>query len=206
MDLTALTLSLALGYNTYTGEDVRVDSPAAFAVRVGHEELPVYLWGSYDNNETGFLGQPFANNDVMGFGIGAKHWVANRLYIFGEIGYASVDTSTRLRIQQEVVYTEIVRNHNVYQRPVPVDLTGPYDQASYTTEYEIDDGYMTRVGLGWELNDNLGVSVAYRYFRPDTYYNIVDTDWQERTGSDGYWEENSTTNLDAFEIGVQWTW
>ena len=197
-------LELSVVHQTYDGEgDVRKDSPVGFQVRGGLKEWPVYLWGSMDNNETGFLGQPFSKNDVLAFGLGARKSIGD-FWVFGELGYASVDSSTHLKIQQEVVYTEIVRNHNVYQRPVPVDLTGPYDQVSYTTEYTIDDDYMARVGLGWDLGDHFGVTLAYRFFRPETYYNIIDTDWQERTGSEGYWEENSTTNLDTFELGILW--
>ena len=187
----------------YEPTEVRTDSPVGFVVRGGLKEFPVYLWGSFDDNESGFLGQPFSKNEVMAFGFGArKTW--GDFWGVVELGYASIDSSTHLKIQQEVVYTQIVQNHNVYQRPVPVDLTGPYDQESYTTEYELDDDFVAKVGVGYDLSEHWSVTATYRFLRPETYYNIIDTDWQERTGSDGYWEEHTTTNLDAFEIGVLW--
>jgi outer membrane receptor protein involved in Fe transport len=201
--LAPLVLTLGVGTSLHQGPQVLEDANASFKVTAGVEK--VYLWGTYDTNTSGLLAQPFSNNEVMGFGIGArKSW--GDFTGFLELGYASVDQEVSDRIQQEVVYTQVVRNHNVHGRPVPVDITGPYDQESYTTEYTIDSDVMGRVGVSYEFAESWSVSAAYRYFQPETYYNIIDTDWQERTGSEGYWEENTKTDMNAVEVLVEWRW
>ena len=205
-DLSAAGLEGSIGLTTsfHQGPQTLEYNDVGLKGTLGLEEQPVYLWGSLDSNETGLLGQPFSRNDILGFGLGVrKSW--GDFSGFVELGYADVDQSTHEVIQQEVVYTQLVGNHNVYNRPVPVVLGGRYDQTSYDTRYDIKGGLMGRVGVAYELREHWSVTVAYRYFEPEVYYSITGQSIA-RENFTATWEENTKVDMNAIELGVVWAW
>jgi len=195
-------LTLGLGTSFHGGEDTREENALSYKVTAGTPS--VYLWGSADTNETGLLGQPFSKNDMLSFGLGArKQWGDFSSYL--ELGYAEVDQSTHQVIQQEVVYTQLVNNHYVYNRPVPIVLGGPYDQQSYDTTYDISGGLMGRLGVTYNLSDQWGVTVAYRFFEPEAYYSMTGVSILD-AGETARWEENTKVDMSAIELGIEWKW
>jgi len=130
-------------------------------LKVGSKNRPIYLWGSYSDPEVGLLGQRFFTLETAAVGLGAKKDFDD-ISVFFELGYAFNDPETeKIGIQQEVIYTYLVGRHNVHNRPVPLDLDRPYDQTSYQTSYEVEDAFMGRIGIGYQVLDHLKVTAAY---------------------------------------------
>ena len=169
-------------------------------LKLGKKDFPVYMWGSYSEPEAGLLGQRFSKLKTSGIGLGAKKDFDD-ISVFLELGYAINDPETvKIGVQQEVVYTYLVGRHNVYNRPVPLDLIGPYDQRSYETSHEVDDAFMGRIGIGYQVFDHLKVTGAYKYHTPNTKYQIWDQ--ARRDAGGGWWQESGQTNLNSFEFAI----
>ena len=202
VDLTALTLSIALGYNQYTDEKGS-EPEYTYKFQVGHEDTPLYLFGGYEDPTVRMLGQGIGVAEIFSLGIGAKKELGDGFFVFGEVGYGKVETEPRIVIQQEVVYTELVRNHNVFNRPVPVDLGGPYDKNSYESSWELDDGILGAIGVGYQVNEHLSVTGAYRPFYVAEYIHIANPGAKE--AGLGYWEESRSRDLSSFQLHIAWT-
>lgn len=187
-------------------QSMYTDGPSnewSFKANVGWEGFPVYGWGAYEP-EVGvkLRGQPLADVDTLSFGIGArKSW--DNFFVALETGYSLVDTSVNAEIQQEVVYTHLVARHNVYQRPVPVTVDGPYDTKGYTSSWEADDGPMARLVIGYQLSDHVALTGAYKWLYVDQEMYIRDINWQPGRG---YWREDNQIDLSSVEVGVWFVW
>jgi hypothetical protein len=180
-----------------------VDSKLGAQFRIGSTRQPVYLWGSWNNQDLKMLGQSLAEADVYGVGIGVeKKW--DDVSGFIEVGYGMVEEEVNEGIRQEIVYTQLLLNHNVANRPIPVTVDRPYGTDTYETSYEIDDGYMARVGVGYQINKYVKVTAAYRMFYAEESYDLYDA--ERRAAGKGYWTERDDRNLDAFEIGLYVTY
>jgi len=201
VDLTALTLSIALGYNQYTDEKGS-EPEYTYKFQVGHEDYPVYVFGGYEDPTVRMLGQGVGTAEIYSLGLGARKDVGD-FFVFGEIGYGKIEQEPRLGIQQETVYTELVGRHNVYNRPVPVDLGGPYDQTSYESSWELDDGILGAIGVGYQINPHLSVTGAYRPFYVAEYISIANPGAKE--AGLGYWEEHRSRDLSSFQFHVLFT-
>ena len=199
VSLTALTLSLALGYNQYTDEQ-GPEPEYSFKVQVGHVDTPLYLFGGWEDPTVRMLGQGIGKAEIFSVGVGAKKELGDGFFVFGEVGYGKIEQEHRLRIQQEVVYTELVGNHNVYKRPVPVTLTGPYDQDSYETSWELDDGILGAIGVGYQFNPHLSLTGAYRPFYVAEYIHMANPGAKE--AGKGYWEEHRSRDLSTFQFHI----
>ena len=200
MDLSALTLAIAMGMNNYQGEE----APAPyFKMEVGHEEKPVYLFGQYEQNKWRMLGQSIGDGYIASAGVGFQHRLSPQLKLFGEVGYGYVDQGPRIKIQQEIIYTELLGRHRVDYRPAPVYPTGNYDQNSYETKWEVSDGILGAVGLKYEASNGFNMSVAYRPFMVEEHIEMWDV--ERRAAGRGYWQETRSKNLSAFQLSIGWT-
>jgi len=139
---------------------------------------------------------------VLVSGGGFEQRLAPSLSLFGELGHAWHGLDAKPIVQQEVVYTHLVRRHNVHNRPVPVRLTGPYDQDSYETDFTVDNGLIARVGLTWHATRNIKLDLAYRHQPMDTYLAIWDA--EQRAAGGGWWEERDTISASALELRLGW--
>ena len=196
---TAFTLAAAVGYGMYAGEE----TPAPFyKLEVGYENA--YLWGSYEDTKLRMIGQPIGDGVIIGLGAGYRYEFNDDLYVFGEVGYGQIEQGNRDVIQQEVVYTELVDRHNVHNRPVPLNLTGPYDQDSYETEWELKGGLMAALGVGYRFNDWSAVELAYRPFIVDEHIEVYDEQIVANGG--GWWQETRSKDLSAFQVIFKFNW
>ena len=200
MDLTALTLSVALGYSQYTDEQGPEPEPH-FRISVGHEDKPYYLWGQWEDLTVRMLGQGVADADIYSFGAGARKSYGD-FFGFFEIGYGLVNEHPNSTIQQEIVYTELVLRHNVEFRPIPVYPQGNYDQDSYETVWELDDGLLGEVGVGYQHSDNLSFTASYRPFYVREHIELYDA--EQRANGGGWWQESRSRDLSSFQLRVQW--
>jgi hypothetical protein len=202
VSLEGLVLSIALGTNQYTDEKGPPPEPA-FSVQVGHEESPIYAFAGYEVIDVRMLGQGIGDTSVFSLGIGAKHKFGNGFHVFGELGWGFTDQSPNMIIQQEIVYTELVGRHNVYNRPVPLDLTGPYDQDSYETVWEVEDDFLGAIGGGYEWDNGVFISGAYRPFYVREHIEVYDQERRDNGG--GWWQETRSLDLSAFQLRVGYT-
>jgi len=200
--LSALILQLSFSYPLSMPEGDTWDTggePGVYA-RAGLE--PLYLWGSYGNQSISLLGQSIADSSTAAAGIGFEYRALPQLSLFLETGYAWHSLDARPVIQQEVVYTQLVRRHHVAHRPIPVDVPGPYVQDSYATEFKVDGGPMARFGVTWHMTDNVKLDLAYRHMPIDTYIAMYDPDW--RAAGRGWWEERDVIDASAVELRLGW--
>jgi hypothetical protein len=188
--LTAAAFSVALGQSIYTDNDSSTDLNVA--IRAGVEN--VYFVAGWEQPKLKVLGQPVADSDMYTFGLGARKRV-DLFSFFLEAGVLWTDEEPQSHIVHEVIYTHLVGNHDVHGRTVPVD------PRNYDATYELDDGLFMRVGVGYHFSDNVAVTASYRASQVDTEVTIRDRDWTE---GQGYWREDTTTDLGAFEVAIRW--
>ena len=197
--LGALVLTTGVAYSSYVDQE---NPEPSFKIAVSHEEYPVYLWGSYENLKFRLLGQPMGKGSIIGAGVGVQKDFG-KMYAFMEIGYGMIDEGAQLTIQQETVFTELVGRHSSDSRPVPVYLTGNYDQESYGTEWTLDDSIMGRVGVGYHLSSHVDLSIAYRPFFSKEYIRLFDEEWMADNGG-GWWQESRSKDLSSIEFTIQY--
>ena len=164
-----------------------------FKLEVGYDN--VYLWGSYEVPHIKFYGNPVADTDIYGLGVGVRQKFG-KFTLFVEAGYAILD-ETVLDTAEEMVYTQIVGNHAVEGRTVP--LKGAYP-GQYNFSYEIDDSWMGRIGVDVLVMEHVHVTASYRAMKADQEYAIWDDDSNYPVS--GYWREDATYNFNAFEVGL----
>lgn len=189
--------SVGVGQSIYTNDS---DADWNFRGTLAHADVPVYLVGTYDSPRVKMLGQPLAETDIVSLGIGVERELVAGLKVFTEVGYSWLNLDVNrepYNVQQEIIYTQLVRNHNVKGRPVPVDFS-----EGYQTSYEADDAVFWRVGLGYQLYDSVSLTASYRVLYVDQAYTLKSNDWAE---GQGYWREDETYNLSAFEVGINYT-
>ena len=172
------------------------DSPTepSFKLEVGYDN--VYLWAGYEAPEIKFYGNPVADTDIYGFGVGFRQKVG-AVTLFIEAGYGVVDEDLGNCCSEEMVYTQIVGNHAVEGRTVP--LKGAYS-GDYNYSYEIDDAWMGRVGVDMEVMEHVHVTASYRAMKADQEYAVWDDD--SNYPESGYWREDTPYDFGAFEVGI----
>jgi len=189
------TGSVGVGQSIYTNES---DADWNLRGTVGHTSLPVYLVGTYDSPRVKMLGQPLAETDIVSVGLGVERELVDGLTVFTEVGYSWLNLDVNREpydVQQEIIYTRLLLNHDVANRPIPVDFPG------YQTSYDADDAIFWRLGLRYDLYEHVSLTAAYRALYVDQEYSIKASDWVE---GQGYWREDETYNLSSFEVGVEY--
>jgi len=179
-------------------------------LKIGNEKWPVYVWAGYEGLETRILGQGVSDVDILSVGIGAEHkW--GEFSVFINAGYAMMDYSVKQGIVDEIVYTQLVNHHNTGdERPVPAaDPTRPYGYGGQDTKYhpddartsyEIDDEFIGRIGIGYQVFKHVKLTASYRYLTPKETIKLWDVKQVERGG--GWWQESNERDLSAWEIGI----
>ena len=178
-------------------------------LKVGNDNWPVYGWAGYEGLETRMLGQGVADIEMYTVGIGAEHhW--DEFSVFIEGGYAFMDYYGKQNIIDEVVYTHLVTNHNVSEtRPVPAaDPTRPYGYGDQDpkyhpdntrSSYDIEDEFIGRIGVGYQISKHLKMTASYRFLTPRERIMISDTEQVARGG--GWWQESYARDLSSWEMG-----
>jgi len=186
-----------------TGDHQTTQELPSLELQLGHEDLPLYGWGSVGTRDITLLGQNLGPMSGLSGGLGVKHNMSDKLSLFAEAGYSFNNTSTEEIIQQEIVFTRLVDRHQVHpSRPIPVDVNFPYDQESYATTYKVDNNMVYRIGIGYSLMDNLEIDAHYTFSQVPTKMEMYDEERREAGG--GYWEEHETIDSGGFGIRMMW--
>lgn len=198
--LAGLVLQAGVSANIPTGDSDIIDFREAGAVhlKLHNSESPVYVWGSYNKQGNYVLGQKISVIDAPSFGLGVKYCLTPTLRLFGEVGYSFNNQDNRIGTQQEVVYTYLVDRHNVFNRPIPVNVQYPYDQDSYATTYEIDNSVVAKIGIEYQVNDWFSVNGTFKYNRMNVLFELYDE--EQRANGFGYWMEDETMDASALEV------
>ena len=196
MDLTALTLSVALGYSQYTGDEAPTAEPS-FRVQVGSQEKPYYAFGGFESFTPRLLGQGVADVDLFSVGVGARKSHGD-FFGFLELGYGVVDEDPNMLIQQEVVHTALVQRHATPNTPPPVRYTQPYCLDCYRTSYELDGGLFGELGVGYQHTENVSLTASYRAFYVDEHMELWDE--ENRANGGGWWQETRSRDLSSFQL------
>ena len=116
--------ALEVGAGGAKGDDS--ETVALYKVTLGLKRYKdVYLWSTYDSPEVRMLGQELATPDILGFGVGFQKEVAHGLRAFVEGGWADLSYTLNEEAAHEVVYTQLIKNHQSEHRPIPVqEMTG----------------------------------------------------------------------------------
>jgi hypothetical protein len=184
---TAAAFSVAIGQSIYVDNDSQTDWN--FQLRGGVEN--VYVVAGWEQPKLKVLGQPIADSDAYSIGVGArKQW--DDFSVFLETGMVLMDESPNHSVQQEVVYTQLANNHAVTGRDFY------WDDNDYSTSYDVEDGLFLRVGLGYNLTENVAVTASYRASQLDAEMSMVSEDGRHE------WREDTTVDLGAFEVAVRW--
>lgn len=194
MDWMAIGVSLMLYDET--------QNDVSFSAQAGMGRF--YAAARYESPKIKMLGQPLGDSDLYSLGFGVRIPLVDGLELTAEVGYAYIDDSIHQEIQDEIVYTKLVRDHFVPNRPIPL-----VDLDDYRTSYEVDHGPYIRLGISYRLYDHAELQFGYRIMQLDQEYTLRDTDpaaLQLKYGAygEGYWRQDTQLDLSAFEVGVMW--
>ena len=188
--LLALCLALGLTANTYEG----LQPSVAYQVKAGGD---VYAWGGYEKQDMRIRGQRLSAVDLYSVGVGFEHRL-DPIMVFIEAGYVMTDDADRDAIRDEIVYTELVANHAVGGRRIP--FGDPERDPDSHTSYELGDGVVGRVGVGYMLGDHVTITASYRFLAVKEKIMAWSDTVVETTG--GWWQETNDRQLSAFELGI----
>ena len=191
--LSALAITVALGHSSFLDES---NPEYHFKLEVAKEGKPAYLWTQYEPLKIRILGQSIGDSSILSLGIGARKSFGQS-FVFAEVGWGFLEQGARASIQHEIVYTELVNHHHVPPRNIPVD---PKD---YETMWEVDDGWLGAVGVGYQWNDHWSSTWAWRPFFAKEHIELYD---RERKANDrGYWQESRSRDLSSFQLDIRYT-
>jgi hypothetical protein len=201
--LTGLDLAVGKVYSQYSDT---AKSDAEWALKVGLDEFPVYIFAGYEEPGSSVLGQDLGANEIVSVGLGARFQWKPNVRVFIEFGYASVDHKAYPETVDEVAYSYLVKQHAAVGQNANGDWTSRRIPVSgnaygeYDTEYSLDDGFLGRIGVGYNLHNNIMVTASYKVLVIDEYIALKDQEVIQDTG--GWWEEHNTRDFNAFEIGL----
>ena len=192
----------SIGISSAIYEDTSSD--LVYHGRLGWKDLPVYLTGSYESPKVKMLGQPLADSDIASIGLGFTTELTKDLSLFFEGGYSIPNVSVHSEIEHEVVYTRLVKDHHIANRPIPL-----VDLHDYRTSYSVDNGMFARIGLSYTWQDHFMVTAAYRALHLDQEYTLRVPEGQEQALIDkygaygeGYWRQDTELNMSSFQLGI----
>lgn len=199
----AWDLDVSAGMMSY--QESSADPAFSLEVRGGIDAVPGYLVLGYETPKITFLGQSLGDAQIATVGYGFSFKQTKKLSWFTEIGYGEVvQWESKHNIQQEVVFTELVRKHHVPNRPIPLNLTGPYDTTSYKTSYALGGGPYGRLGVRFDITDHINARLSWRYLVITEEYDMWDEDRRGGKYNGGWWQDRTTLDLSAwtFTIGA----
>ena len=191
--LSALAITVALGHSSYLDQS---NPEFHFRFEVAKEDKPAYLWAQHEELKTRILGQSIGKSSILSLGVGARKSFGD-FFVFGEVGWGFIEQGAKAGVQHEVVYTELVGHHNVFPRVPPVN---PHD---YETSWDLDDGVLGAVGIGYQWSDHWSTSWAWRPFFVKE--EIVMWDVERRARGGGYWVESRSRDLSSFQLDLKYT-
>jgi len=204
MDLfTGLAFQIGASLNEPLNDNAVFNFKDRGGIHLQVEKNDWFLWSGYNYNTTSrLLGQTVSKNDIYSFGVGWQKEISKGIKFTLGAGYGIMDVKPDTNNVAEVSYTYLVSRHNVYNRPIPVNVISPYDQVSYASTWEISNELMYRVGVEFDVSDNVSLSAGYRLFSPTAKIEIYDE--EQRASGGGYWTERVEMNMNVFEIKMSY--
>ena len=197
----------------------------AYTLKLGWDDVPLYVWGSTEEVQPELLGQNLgvANNVSYGFGFREEYgnWTA-----FIEVGMVNMDFEAYDNVVGEMVETELRQRHDYDGREIPWS-TEPHkglnwwwkeplglEPDGYAT-WEFDNYYVGKLGLSYNWN-HIIISGAYRYgVGEETLWGWSNWERGSERPTIGdpvsdqcgcAWMESRNRDWSAFElsVGVKW--
>jgi hypothetical protein len=183
-------VEVGVAYATYDSQ--RVLSEPNLQIRVGGR---IYLWGGYENPDLKLVGQSIGDVKMLAGGAGFRHQ-QGPISFFAEFGLFRPDVTTVPIIRNEAVWTQLRNDHG-----------DPGWHPTHTV-YELEEKYGGRIGVGYDVTDYLKTTVVYRVLRLDEELDAC-TGSDPKCGfpvTDGlHWQNRSTLNMSAVELGLFFT-
>lgn len=197
--LSGLALAVGIGATQYTDT---ATPEHHYRLEVTKEDTPFYIHATYEDMKVRMLGQPIGDTKIFTSGLGIRQKMTDGFFWHFELGFAYLDEGERDVIRQEVVYTELVGRHNVEFRPIPVYPENDYDQDSYVAVWQVDNGWSGALGVGYEFNPHVSVSLNYRILNLKEHIEIYDE--EQRANGGGWWQETRSRDLNAWQFNVMY--
>lgn len=184
--------------------DDRADNAAGVQLKVDNTNWPLYGWIGYEQTTLKLAGYDVApDSNMFGVGLGVSQDIG-KFDVFIEAGWGFVDENVNFNGMVNGVYGQLEADHGPSPSPRPTADNNVH------VDYSIDDSFVGRIGIGYQPFRHFKVTAAYRYFKPTEFYNI----WQDDPGfapgtysadRRGWWQEKNNVDLNAFELGLFYT-
>jgi len=187
------SLLLTLGLHFSVPADNQFESSQGYEIEVGTHWL--YGWGSYDDPDLAKLGQQMGEVEMIGFGLGTRLQINDKLSLVVEYGRMSVETNPDDNIRNEIIRAQLHHDHG----------EPPFNPQVFS--YKLEDDYVLRLGAVWMLTDHVELHADYRWLRVTERLNMWEGDcgrFPVPAGCVGWHQENNTLNLSAVEVGLAW--
>ena len=165
-----------------------------YKVNAGVKGFPIYGTVGYENPKQKVLGQPISDLGLTTLGVGAGYGFHQNFWVAMELGKVWTDVNANQVVVDEVVYTQLVNNHAVPGRSIPIN------PRTYESSYSVDDGLSATFVVGYQLFPHVAVTGSYRFLQLDQEISGTDPE------SGKQWREDTTADLNSFTVGVWYTW
>lgn len=213
--LTALVLSTGVQYSLPVADDIVTQAYPTIYVEASLEDKPLYIWTSISASEEVYvLGQRMHRDNNPSFGFGYTLDFTPKIHGYLEAGYKFRGQGYYDFANAEIAYTYLVGRHNVFGRPVPLELrNGRAHIDSYEYTFDIENSILFNIGIEAELTENLSLKAGYTIERANILWEIYEEDrkqeWDSTGGNCskqcGYWMEYDTLRGDGFVLGLKYT-
>jgi hypothetical protein len=177
---------------------VETTTAPLFTLKVKPESWPAYLWASYERPELELRGQGLGDASFPAVGFGVER-VFRDTALFIELGYVVTSLSLKDQTPKEAIYTELVMEHAYDGRTIPVK------KGRYNIHYDIDDGFVGRVGASVDLGSHWKVVAAWKYMNLDRSFGMWDEDGEPTAECHCYWVQSDNADYSAFEVGINYS-
>lgn len=124
---------------------------ASYGLTLSINKFHYFAWLSIDNSLIRFLGQEAADLKVIGFGLGAKHYLSKHLQLFLSCGYYYPDTELRSSSSEAI----FLKMHEMY------DTRKKYDQY----RYELTGRIGGTIGLEYQIKNRFVFGFEYGFLQ-----------------------------------------
>lgn len=191
-----MDLILGLGYMIYA----EMQGEPSFQIKAQHDNA--YVAVQYESPRLEERGQGMMRARMYTLSVGYEAPM-DPVVPFIEVGYTYVDGETKAGVQTEMVYTHLVANHHVEGTTIPVNAVPNLGETNGVhTDYNVDSGVSGRVGVRLPIGDHWSASASYRFLKVDENWKLWDDDVVAQC--DCWWQENTTRDLSAFNMTVEY--
>lgn len=228
-DLPPIEPVAEIGVHHVQYEDLDSDTGELLRLGLKFDDLSIYLFGGKDDQEHRIKGQGVAQNNATSYGLGLGYNFHPKFKVFLEGGLVDNDATPYGASTNEMIRNQLWTDHSYDNRYRPgarpwhdnltdsptwkyTDIYG----SQMTTEYDytMDDGYLYRIGMSWNVFEHLAVSASYRISGADVTIDMWDVSpgliperhAQGEPDCGCWWQNKDEMEFNGWEIGVLLTW